>query len=542
MSPVSKVFVHIGPLKTGTTFIQAVLYGNRDTLAANGVVLPRETFGQHVRSVLGLMGRKMHPEAPAQGNRQWQLLVDEVKAADAHTAVMSMEFLCTASTQAVRTMVDSLAPAEVHVVYTARDLVKVIPAAWQTLLRNKQAPPWGAWIESVREVAQEAPHGPSGPAATARKLLGRNPDPTADSWGSRLWRQQDPRQVLAPYLEHIPAERVHVVTVPPSGAPPALLWERFCAATGMEPAAYDIDVPRANTSLGGVESEVLRRVNTGVAGRIPGDVYSDLVKHFLAREVLEPRTQSFPLVLPDDERAWVAERAADAIAYFGSGGFRVHGDLDDLVSPPVGPGRRPDDVSETEVLAVMQETLSAVLLGDDAPTGFGGVRGPAQPPGAAARAGGTRPDRPASGTRRPARRPRPSRGRGRPARDRGPQAGQEGRQEAGAPGRAARRGVGGRCGGAASCGQEGRAATWLSPPRSGLRAGSQLALGVAADPVGRHAVADRAHAPAEHRDAAADGGGHAAPGDPAQQLGRHRLRDRRVKRGVVHRRRGQAHR
>ena len=59
----------------------------------------------------------------------------------------------------------------------------------------------------------------------------------------------------------------------------------------------------------------------------------------------------------------MAERAADAIGYFDSAGFRVHGDLDDLVSPPsAGPARRPDDVSETELLAVTQEALAAVLL------------------------------------------------------------------------------------------------------------------------------------------------------------------------------------
>ncbi len=34
MASVSEVFVHIGPLKTGTTYIQAVLYQNRKTLAS----------------------------------------------------------------------------------------------------------------------------------------------------------------------------------------------------------------------------------------------------------------------------------------------------------------------------------------------------------------------------------------------------------------------------------------------------------------------------------------------------------------------------
>ena len=363
MPSVSRVFVHIGPLKTGTTFLQSVLFRNRDALLANGVILPRETFGMHVRSVLGLLGRKMHAGGNDADSRQWQVLVDEITAADASTAVISMEFLCTASAKNVQTLVETLAPAEVHIVFTARDLVKVIPAAWQTLLRNKQAPQWQTWLESVRQVAQEGSSASSSPSAAARRLLGRRLDPVADTWGSRLWRQQDPRQVLEPYLQHIPAERIHIVTVPPSGAPPGLLWERFCDATAMDPTPYDLDVPRSNTSLGGVESEVMRRVNVEVAGRIPGDVYSDLIKHFLAREVLEQRTQSFPLVLPDDDRGWVVERSRDAVDYFGSAGFRLHGDLADLVAPPTtGPGRRPDDVSDAELVAVLEQTLAAVLL------------------------------------------------------------------------------------------------------------------------------------------------------------------------------------
>ena len=360
MTSVSKVYVHVGPFKSGTTFIQGVLYNNRDRLAANGVVLPRETWPEHIRSVVDLLRRQSKMRAPVVTDGEWDVLVDEVQSAtDADTAVISMEFLCTASSDAVARLVDTLAPAEVHVIYTARDLVKVIPSAWQTVLRTGHAPAWDEWLASVRSVAQQAPEAPA--AEGLRKAVGLGRTKT---WGSKLWRQQDPRQVLPAWLEHVPAERVHVVTVPPSSAVPGQLWERFCAVVGMEPGAYDTEVPRSNASLGGVECEVLRGVNVGAAGRIPGDVYGDLVKRFVAREVLERRRpQSYPLVLPDEERTWLRARAVEAAAFLGGSGFQVHGDLGELDSTPLaGEVRRPGEVSDAELLPVVQDTLAEVVV------------------------------------------------------------------------------------------------------------------------------------------------------------------------------------
>jgi hypothetical protein len=358
MTSVSKVYVHVGPFKSGTTFIQGVLYNNRDRLAANGVVLPRETWPEHIRSVVDLLRRQTKLRAPVVSDGEWDVLVEEVQAAtDASTAVISMEFLCTASSEAVARLVGSLAPAEVHVIYTARDLVKVIPSAWQTVLRTGHAPSWDEWLASVRTVAQEAPAASGGVLQAVG--FGR-----AKTWGSKLWRQQDPRQVLPAWLEHVPADRVHVVTVPPSSAVPGQLWERFCSVVGMDPGAYDTEVPRSNASLGGVECEVLRGVNMGAAGRIPGDVYGDLVKRFVAREVLERRhPQSYPLVLPDEERTWLGARSVQAAAFLGGSGFQLYGDLGELDSTPLaGEVRRPGEVSDAELLPVVQETLAEVVV------------------------------------------------------------------------------------------------------------------------------------------------------------------------------------
>jgi hypothetical protein len=356
MSSVSRVYVHVGPFKSGTTFIQAVLQANRDRLAGNGVVVPRPDWGAHVASVVDLLrhGRARSGHADS---GEWQLLVDDIAAADAHTALISMEFLSGASRASVRRMVETLAPAEIHVVYTARDLVKVIPSAWQTVLRTGHTPTWEAWIASVAQVAGELDASAASVGTEGRRR------PRARSWGAKLWRQQDPRQVLARYLDQIPADRIHVVTVPPSSAVPGQLWQRFCDATGLDAGAYETSVRRSNPSLGGVECEVLRRLNGRVAGRIPDEVFTDVMKLFLAREVLEQRPQSFPLVLPPEHRVWVTPRTTDAVTFLGGSGFAVYGDLDELSSAPDPPSaRRPDDVSDAEVLPVMEEALSAVLL------------------------------------------------------------------------------------------------------------------------------------------------------------------------------------
>lgn len=340
MAQLEQVYVHIGPLKTGTTFVQQALGGNRDVLAEQGTIFPGEDFRQHARAVQHLMGRRRGIDGgKSVETDQWTRLVDEVRGSGARSAVVSMEYLSSADSRAVHRMVSSLAPTPVRVVFTARDYSRLVPAAWQTALRSQHAPTWSEFLDSVRD-----PEGDGG------------------VWGRRFWRQQDPVQVLAPYLEQLPAQQVSIVTMPPSADPPDLLWRRFCQATGLRAEPFDLDaVRRSNQSLGAVEAEVMRRINLEVAGRIPGGVYSDLVKVFVAREVLERRPQSFRLGLAADEYDWLDERADAQRAYLASSGFTVVGDLDDLVPLRRPVERRPDSVTEPEVAAVLAEVLGATL-------------------------------------------------------------------------------------------------------------------------------------------------------------------------------------
>ena len=198
MASVSEVFVHIGPLKTGTTYIQAVLYQNRTALAEHGVVLPRATFGQHVRSVLDLMGRRMHRDAGGRERAVADCWSTRSPSADAHAGVISMEFLCTA--------LDQGRPA-------AGRLARAGPGARGL---DRPRPHQGAARGLADAAAQQAGADLAGLRSTpcARSAGSRRPQPRpagccaaaapSDSWGPRFWRQQDPRQALAPYLEHVP--------------------------------------------------------------------------------------------------------------------------------------------------------------------------------------------------------------------------------------------------------------------------------------------------------------------------------------------------
>ena len=307
-----RTYVHIGPLKTGTTFVQNVLWKNKPLLDERGVLLPRKNAAQHVRSVLSVMGKVVNPDDTRDLSGAWPTMAEAITAWDGPAAVISQEFLCEAKPPVVERLVDDLAGVEVHVVYTARDLTKLIPAMWQTHLRNKFAPTsWQEYIASVRD-----------PAA------GTEP------WGERFWHQQDPANVLGRWGTRVPAERIHVVTVPPSGADPSLLWRRFAGVVGIaDPEAFDLELDRSNTSLGAVECEALRRVNLMVSGRIPGLAYQDLVKNMVAREILEQEPNEQRLALPASDIGWVRARAKAAQDFFATGGFDVVGDLSDLDPP-----------------------------------------------------------------------------------------------------------------------------------------------------------------------------------------------------------------
>ena len=334
------VYVHIGPLKTGTSYVQTTLQRNAEKLAADGALYVRGRRVLQVRSVLDLLDRKVSPAG--KGNHgHWQALVREVHDWGGDRAIVSQEFLCTATPEQAGRLVSSLAPADVHVIYTARDLSRVLPGAWQTLIRIGRHLTFGEFLASAR-----------------------HPEDGSRREGAHFWRQQHPAHVLSSWQAHVPPERITVVTVPPPGSDPTLLWQRFCAACGLDPKSYDSAGSYTNLSLGAAEVESLRRVNMGLAGRVGRRAYIRWMRRFLIPHVLMERQNPEQLALPPADYPWVSDRSGEMVDLLAAGGYRVIGDLAELLPGPA-PGTpviRPEEMDPGAVLDATVDALVEVLV------------------------------------------------------------------------------------------------------------------------------------------------------------------------------------
>ena len=336
-----RVLVHVGTPKTGTSYLQDVLFLNRDRLAAQGTLYPADRFDEHFLAALDLLDLHWGGlESQAVG--AWGRLAERVRSFDG-TAIVSHEILATASRQQVRRALESFGDAEVHVVVSARDLVRQIPAEWQENVKHRRIVGYRSFLDKIT-------------------------DPTrAGELASWFWGVQEIPDILDRWAGTLPPERVHVVTVPKPGAPRDLLWQRFTSVLGLDAVDLDLDTTRANPSMGVPETALVRRINERVNdGVLAGEDYRRLVRELLAHQTLSRRSGSARLGLPDDVRTWAVERAESWIAELGERGYDVVGSLDDLRPDPDAPAFvDPDHPDEHDVADAAVESI-VTLLGENA--------------------------------------------------------------------------------------------------------------------------------------------------------------------------------
>ncbi len=333
-----RLLLHVGTPKSGTSFLQDVLFSNREALAAHGLLYPADRFDEHFLAALDLM------ELPWGGLEEqavgvWDRVAERVRAWPG-TSVVSHEILARASAPQVRRALSSFGETEVHLVLSARDLARQIPAEWQENLKHRRTLGYADFLDRITDRSR------------------------ADDVASWFWAVQDVPDILQRWGATLPAGHVHVVTVPQPGASPTLLWERFAGVLGLDPLAWDTtQVSRANPSLGVPETSFLRMVNREVNGGVlAGRHYREFVREVLAHRTLSQRTGSPRLGVPEDVRAWTAELAESGIATLKERGYDVVGDLDELrPAPPDQPFTDPDRPDPGDVLDVaVQSTVTLI--------------------------------------------------------------------------------------------------------------------------------------------------------------------------------------
>lgn len=226
-----RVILHVGAMKTGTSFIQSVLATHREALAEAGVGYPAGS-PQAVLDLLKL------PRLPQENRERWQALA----ATTDGDLLVSMEFLSFAQDRHVAAALEPFAGDRIEVVVSVRDQLGAIPAQWQTYCRNLGTEGWPDYLRSIEPT-----------------FLGRPRKTRAFKTFNRA--QQIPTFVRR-WEEAADVESVHVVTVPPSGSPPEVLWQRFVAAAGLPDIDVDLSIVESNPSLGYGSCDFLRRANT----------------------------------------------------------------------------------------------------------------------------------------------------------------------------------------------------------------------------------------------------------------------------------------
>ncbi len=328
-----RVWLHVGCPKTGTSFLQGVLWSNRAAVRRQGIVLPGSQ-GLQFRASLYVRGahtKRPNPQAIA---ADWQRLVALVRRTPGDVLI-SHELFAPATAAQARAAIEALGGAETHVVVTARDLARQLPAEWQQHVKQGSVHRLEEFVEDVVE---------RGPKAR---------------W---FWRVQDVVDVAARWGADLPDDHVHIVTVPPKGADPTVLWTRFASLLGVDPDSVRLDRTRSNESLGRVEVELLRRLNEGRGDRFPVLGNHRWFKDLLANETLAKRPGKQKFAVEENVHKWLVETSRDTVAALQQRGYDVVGDLNDLV-PPDEPerGGNPSLSTDQELLTVATETILDLL-------------------------------------------------------------------------------------------------------------------------------------------------------------------------------------
>ena len=327
-----RVVLHVGAMKSGTSYLQRLMMKNRQLLLGRGVLLPGRVWRDQVGGVVEILERRKVAVQPRPG--AWQSLVDEMAAWDG-IGLISMEFLGPVGLRKIEKVVSTLPEGAVDVVVTARDLNRSIPAMWQESLKNGQSYTFDEYVTAIRQ---------------------------SDGPGTTFWREQTIGAICRRWSDAVGPEHVTLVTVPPPGAPRDTLWRRFADAVDMD--SDGVELPSvANESLGAASVEVLRRLNIRLQD-LDFSQYAPVVKHQLAKGVLAGR-RDLESALGFDVPPWLPELSDSMIGRLRELGVRVVGDLEDLRPVPVPgvhPDPGPDDARLDAAVAGLEAVIRALIV------------------------------------------------------------------------------------------------------------------------------------------------------------------------------------
>ena len=302
--------VHIGPSKTGTSALQAALWGARESMREQGVhhAGPYRNPVSAVRAVTGQATSYSDRPPPM---RDWRALVREIRAAREPRLVVSSEYFGHADTAAIRQIAGDLDASRLHVVVTLRPLARIIPSMWQQNVQMGQRVSFERW------------------------LRGLFPEPPATST-TPFWKVHRHDELIARWAEVVGLDRVTVVVV--DDRDHTLVLRAFERMLGVRDGTLELERDRTNRSLTLGEAEAVRAFNVQFreAG-LSRALHARVMRFGAAQHVKqrEPGPDDLGIRLPAWSIDRVAATATGISERIGASGVRVVGDLATLAPPIV---------------------------------------------------------------------------------------------------------------------------------------------------------------------------------------------------------------
>lgn len=225
--------LHVGPMKTSTTYVQNILHCNREYLRGAGWVYPGKGNNQQY-AIYGICGSDIpwvKPAIQAKALQQGHQLIREIEDAK-DSVIVSAEALASLSCSGIERLMRMIPPPDT-VVFTHRPLEKLIPSAWQQNLK-------GGGTDTLSEYSNRILSQIT--LAKGNLYMGYALGDAIERWKS------------------VVRSRIVLMKVPTEKVDASKTWPLFQKATGI-PELKTSNVKEANSSLSMEAANLLRDFN-----------------------------------------------------------------------------------------------------------------------------------------------------------------------------------------------------------------------------------------------------------------------------------------
>lgn len=248
MSERPDLVLHIGTMKSGTTYLQHGLLSKQAQLNQIGWLYPMAFAPargaiNHERACYGIVGNEIPWVDQAMQQKmlpQWQALLAEISQSN-KSVLLSAEALAAMLESGIEKLISALPQRNLKVVITARDLARVLPSSWQQSVRNGRTFGYQEYFERIEQAARNQ---------------------IDEAVGSNFWRSYRISDVISRWRKFVPLENIKLVVVPPKGSADSL-WQRFIKASEIDLVGSDpvFNDNQSHAAITWPEAEVLVELN-----------------------------------------------------------------------------------------------------------------------------------------------------------------------------------------------------------------------------------------------------------------------------------------